>query len=223
VPRNVALSVDAGVPQRKAPVVWNRVEVQKFLEATKDHTLYALFLVAITTGLRKGEILALTWSAVDFTAGTIQVKQDAHFLKGNGMILSEPKSDKSRRLLTVPAYVIEAIRAHRIDQDALMPKAEDRWSLRDLVFTNRHGKLLDSRNLHDAWKDLIEKAGLPKIRFHDLRHTHATMLLIADVQPKVVQERLGHSSIRITLDTYSHTIPSVQGEAMKQLDDLVAH
>jgi integrase len=90
-----------------------------------------------------------------------------------------------------------------------------------LVFTNRNGKLLDSRNLHDEWKGLIEDAGLPEIRFHDLRHTHATLLLMANVHPKVVQERLGHSSINITLDTYSHTIPSMQSEAMKHLDDLV--
>ena len=221
VPRNVALAVDAGAPQRKAPVVWSRVEVQKFLEASKNHPLYALFLVAITTGLRKGEILALTWSAVDVTAGAIQVKQAAHFLKGEGMIMSEPKTEKSRRLVTVPLYVIEALRTHRIDQEERKSKAGDRWSMSDLVFTNRHGKLLDSRNLHDEWKDLIDAAGLPEIRFHDLRHTHATMLLVADVHPKIVQERLGHSSIRVTLDTYSHTIPSMQGEAMKHLDDLV--
>jgi integrase len=136
-------------------------------------------------------------------------------------VFSEPKSSAGRRLVKLGPAVVEKLREHRQRQEQERLFASDRWQEQDLIFPSTIGTPLEPRNLFGQFKDLLERAGLPDIRFHDLRHTAATLMLEQGVHPKVVQERLGHSTISLTLDTYSHVLPSMQDDAADKLDTLL--
>jgi integrase len=139
---------------------------------------------------------------------------------GTGYKEQEPKTAKSRRKITLPHFVIEALKQHRVRQLEARLKAGKAWTEKDLVFCDKQGGYIFPNTLSYQFSSLLQAAGLPKIRFHDLRHSAATILLSMGVHPKVVQELLGHSSINMTVDTYSHILPSMQQEAMNKLDDL---
>jgi integrase len=222
VPRNVASAVEVATPKRRVPTVWTKEQMLQFLEAVKDQRYYALFLLACTTGLRKGELFALTWNAVDFDGRCIQVRQAAQYVTGKGMVVSDPKTDRARRKVAVPQFAMQALHDHRLRQEALAQATGDRWVKSDFVFTSNNGTLINDRNFHEEWKRLIRLAKVPDIRFHDLRHTHSTLLLLSGIHPKVVQERLGHASIAITLDVYSHVLPEMGQQAADQMEKLVA-
>jgi integrase len=190
-------------------------QVQDFLDAAKGDRLYALFVVAIGTGMRLGEIFGLRWQDVDLPGHSITVRNTLIEVSGK-LTLAEPKTPKSRRRVDLPGVVVEALVAHRA-QSVREGFARVPW-----VFCNSIGGPL--RRTHfptNHFKWLLAKAELPAIRFHDLRHTSATLLLAAGVHPKVVQERLGHSRIGITLDIYSHIVPTMQLEAAGKLDALM--
>jgi integrase len=179
---------------------------------------YALLVLALTTGLRSGELFGLRWQDVDLDAGMLTVNQTLE-KPGPNPRFGRPKSKASRRTVTLSAQVVETLRRHKGKQneDRLQLGAE--WYDFGLCFTVFDGKPLRSGNIRrDAFHPLIKKAGVPMIRFHDLRHSHATMLLSAGIHPKVVSERLGHSGIGITLDTYSHVMPNLQREAADTLE-----
>lgn len=217
VTRNVADAADAPKPRRKVMKVWTRDQVRTFLEHIKGHRWAALFFLACSTGMREGELLGLPWSAVDLQEGKLQVNQTL-MLVGGKLTLTQPKSDRSRRLIVLPAFVVEAFKEHKTHQDTL--KAGN-WTEHGLVFTTNVGTPISPRNLIRFFKQELAEAGLPDIRFHDLRHTAASLLLERNTHPKVVQELLGHSSVTLTLDTYSHLMPTMQSEAAKSMDDLV--
>lgn len=140
---------------------------------------------------------------------------------GQGLKETEPKTRSSRRVIVLPAMVVEALRKHRVQQEKNRIEADEKWIERGLVFCTEIGDFVipdyADRELHK----LLVAAGLPDIRFHDLRHSAATMLLVAGVHPKVVQERLGHSTIAMTMDTYSHVVPSMQQEAAQKIDGML--
>lgn len=139
-----------------------------------------------------------------------------------GRILGEPKTESSRRLITLAPVSVEALRAHRIKQLKQRLVAGQEWQDNDLVFPSSVGTPMSASNLvNKSFLPLIERAVLPRIRFHDLRHTAATLLLSEGVHPKIVQERLGHSQISLTLDTYSHILPTMQEEAAPKLDRIL--
>jgi integrase len=142
------------------------------------------------------------------------------YIAGTGYKEQEPKTARSRRKITLPHFVIEALKQHRVRQLEARLKAGKAWTEKDLVFCDKQGSYIFPNTLSYQFSSLLQAAGLPKIRFHDLRHSAATILLSMGVHPKVVQELLGHSSISMTVDTYSHILPSMQQEAMKKLDDL---
>jgi integrase len=159
-----------------------------------------------------GELFGLRWCDVDLTAGTISVQNTLEELNGK-LTLREPKTAKSRRRVELPQSVIDALHAHRKSM------VVEGHAAVEYVFCNPSGGPLRRSHFHqDCFKPLLTAAGLPAIRFHDLRHTSATLLLSAGVHPKVVQERLGHSQISVTLDTYSHVLPTMQVEAASKLD-----
>lgn len=204
----------------------NPVQIRKLLEAAKGHPNEALFVLALATGMRRGELLALKWQDVDFTNNTLQVRRTLSRLptqmgreRGELYVESEPKTKKSKRSIVIADFAIEALKKHRLRQEEAKKQAEDLWEDCDYVFCTPFGSHLDPG--HDALeglKVLLKKAGLPEIRFHDLRHSAATLLLSKGVHPKIVQEILGHSEISMTMDIYSHVLPTMQKEAMEKLN-----
>ncbi|MDI6871906.1 MAG: site-specific integrase [Bacillota bacterium] len=219
VARNVADAVDPPRVPRREMKTLHRDQVLALLEKSKPTGHYALYLAAVTTGMRQGELLALRWSDVDLDARTASVQRT---LKKAGLNpeFDAPKTSKGIRSVALPAELAEALRRQKAEQAEQRLKAGDRWQDFGLLFTTRLGRPISPRNLDREFKELLEAAGLPKeIRFHDLRHTHATLLLGQGVHLKVVSERLGHSSVSITGDIYSHVLPTMQQQAAALLDE----
>ncbi len=197
---------------RKELRTLNAEEAQRLLEAAKGDRLEALLVLALTTGMRQGELLGLQWEDVDLKTGTVYIRRTLLELKGK-LTLGETKSGRNRRV-DLPDIAVETLREHR--KRMLAEGHPGPW-----VFCDTQGGPIRKSNLTRRWfKPLLQRAGLPDIRFHDLRHTAATLLLTLGVHPKIVQERLGHSQISLTLDTYSHVLPSMQREAARKLDTL---
>jgi len=211
VNRNVADLVDAPPPKHKPPQVLSLDQVKKFLGAVKDDRLYALYVLAISTGMRQGELLGLMWEDVDFFSGTIHVHHTIQELQGKGLILMETKTEKSKRSIAVPGFTLDALWDH---------KEKTGWDV-GFVFRTSKNTPINSSNLQHYFKQHLKKNNLPNIRFHDLRHTAATLLLSEGVHPKVVQELLGHSRINVTLDIYSHVMPDIQKEAAEKMNDML--
>lgn len=215
IDRNPCRLVDAPRKGARAAKHWTAEEARRFLTAAKDHRLYALFVVALTTGLRRGELVGLQWRDIDLGAGALAVQRTVSVSR-DGAIVCEPKTAKGRRRVALPAMAVEALRAHRTQARAGTVVAGP-W-----VFVGAGGNHVNPNHLgRDVFHGLRKRAGLPHIRFHDLRHTAASLLLSLGVHPKVVQEMLGHSSIAITMDLYSHVLPSMQDEAAAKMDRLL--
>jgi integrase len=190
-------------------------EARTLLAAAEGDSLEALYATAIGTGLRLGELLGLRWGDVDLPSATLHVRRALVEGRRGEPTFAEPKTSRSRRRIDLPCFAVAALERHRAKlRVAVLPTA--------LVFATWDGRPLRRPNLHRrSWKPLLKRAGLPPIPFHALRHTAATMALAAGVNPKVVQERLGHSSIALTLDTYSHAIPTLGKDAADRLDALL--
>jgi integrase len=220
VGRNVCDLVSPPVPKRHEIQPLTPEQAQRLLRAAREHKLETLLTLALATGMRRGELLGLRWQDIDFEVGCLHVRHSVGRVGRYGMIKSEPKTQRGRRKIMLPAFVLEALRQHQQQQHAAREEAGSDWQEKDIVFAGRNGKYFDLNGLDYHFKRLLKSAGLPNIRFHDLRHSAATILLSMGVHPKVVQELLGHSNISITLDIYSHVLPSIQQEAMNKLDDL---
>jgi integrase len=224
ISRNVADAVEPPKAERYQASVWTAEQVATFLDATKtlEPRFWPVFVLAITTGMRKTEILGLKWSDVDFDRGYVSVQRTLDYMKGKPLI-KELKTDRSRRYVALPKLAIDALLAQQAMQehDKLLLGSAYRYT--DWVFTNPYGDPLSPNSLNTAWYRALRQVDVPRIRFHDLRHTHASLLLQEGVNPKIVSERLGHSTVQITLDTYSHVLPGLQREAANQIDNLLKH
>lgn len=201
-------------------------QIDAFLGATHGHPLEALFKLAIATGMRRGELMALKWQDIDFAVEFLQVRRVLTRiptkLLGQGYKEAEPKTEKSRRSIVVADFALEALERHYEQQQKAKIKAGRAWQDHDYVFcTSIKTHLNPTRDILDQFKLLLKKAGLPDIRFHDLRHTAATLLLSLGIHPKVVQEMLGHSQISITMDIYSHVLPTMQRDAINELNEFM--
>jgi integrase len=197
-------------------------QVRLLLDAAHGHPQEALFVLALSTGMRRGELLGLKWQDINLEKGVLQVRRSlTRMPTGQGYMETEPKTKTSRRSIVLTSFAIEALKEHRIRQLEMKQQASIIWEDHDYVFCTPTGKHLSPGN--DALvqlKKLLKKAGLPDIRFHDLRHSTATLLLSKGVHPKVVQEILGHSEISMTMDTYSHVLPTMHKDAMDGLNDI---
>jgi integrase len=219
--RNPVDAVEAPRAERPEMRALNEEETGRLLGVLEGSRLYIPVMLAVTTGLRRGEILGLRWCNVDFTRRTITVVETLEQTKG-GLRFKSPKTHRSRRSIALAAMTVEGLRAHRLKQ------AEERLALgpaycdQDLVCTRSGGESWPPGLFSATFAAFVRQSGLPKFRFHDLRHTHATQLLRAGVHPKIVSERLGHSGIGITVDIYSHVLPNIQEEAVHRLDSLLA-
>lgn len=217
--RNVCDAVT--LPKVERPEIHSLTAEQiiQLLQAARGHRAEALFVLASVTGMRRGELLGLKWSDINFAEGVLYVRRSLVEVKG-ATIESEPKTSRGYRSILLPPFVLEVLKRHRVQQAKMRLEAA-MWQESDFVFCTSHGKSFAAANLRTMFKALLKKAGLPDIRFHDLRHSVATLLLSIGTHPKVVQELLGHGSIGITMDTYSHVMPTMQKNVMARLDDIL--
>jgi integrase len=216
VPRNVCDAVTRPRVPRAAVAALTPPQVAALLEAARGDRLEALYVLAIATGARQGELLGLHWQDVDLDGAALYVRHQLCEVRGR-LWLAEPKTAKARRRIDLPAMAVLALLDHRARM-----QAEGHYRADGLVFVDTAGKPIRKSNLRRrSFEPLLQRAGLPRIRFHDLRHTAATLLLAEGVHPKIVQERLGHAQISMTLDTYSHVLPSMGKEAAARLQALL--
>lgn len=221
VQRNVTEMIDPPRKHDSEMKIYTEEQARQFLEAARGHRLEALFILALTTGMREGELQALRWQDVSLELCFLQVRSSAKPIRGK-LVLAETKTKRSRRRIALTPLAAAALRRHRTRQ------LEERLALGlshddlDLVFPNTVGRLLDKSNLYrSAFMPIMKKAGLPRIRFHDLRHTAATLLLLHKVNPKVVSEMLGHTSVAFTLDRYGHVLPDMQHDAVEVMQRIL--
>ena len=221
VARNVTELVDPPRVTRKEMRALSPEEATRLLEAAAGDPLEALYVIAITTGLRERELLGLRWREVDLETHRLHIVASLQNLPGEGLTIVEPKTPRSRRLVVIGELGVDALRRHRADQAEHRLRRGEAWEDNDLVFPNSFGRPINASNLLSrCFYPLLKRAGLLRVRFHDLRHTAATLLLDEGVHPKIVSEMLGHSTISITLDLYSHVTPSMQEQAAQALDSL---
>lgn len=218
VARNVATLVTPPRRSRQEMTAFGPEQVRTLLEAAAGDRLEALYVLAITTGMRQGEILGLRWRDVDLDDGYVQVKATLQRTEGV-FVFAEPKTASSRRQIALTDGAVAALKHHRVAQAEERLRLRRAWEDNDLVFANEVGRPIAASNLRNrSFWPLLAGAGLPRIRFHDLRHTAATLMLGQGVHPKVVSEMLGHSQISITLDLYSHVTPTMQRQAAEAMD-----
>jgi integrase len=201
------------------PRTWSAEQLAAFLESRRDDRLHPLWHTLAMTGLRRGEARGLRWQDTDLEAGRLCVRR-ALIPEGSQVAVHESKTARGRRVVALDPQTVEVLReqaAHQLAEQA----AVEGWDDTGLVFTNEDGQALDPWLVSRCFRKAVKEAMLPDIRLHDLRHTHATLALQAGIHPKVVSERLGHATVAITLDTYSHAIPAMQEEAAVKIAELV--
>jgi integrase len=190
-------------------------QARRLLEAARVDRLEALYVLALNTGMRQGELLALKWDDVDLERGLLRVRRTLTH-SDNGFVLGEPKTKKSRRTTRLTAGAVQGLREHLTRQLEEMERLGSLYKPGGLIFATQSGTIINPSNLRNrSFKSLLKRAELRPIRFHDLRHTCATLLLSKDVNPKIVSEMLGHSSAIITLDIYAHLLPDMQEKALE--------
>jgi integrase len=218
VARNVATLVDPPVvrrPQTALPL--SVAEARAVMAAAQAHRNAARWTVALAIGLRQSEALGLRWADVDLELGTLSVRRGLHRVAGQGLVYEEPKADRSRRTLALPAPLVEALRAHRATQLEERVAAGSLWQDHDLVFAQANGRPIERKSDWHTWKTILREAGVREVRLHDGRHTAATLLLSEGVHPRVVMEVLGHAQMRTTTDTYSHVMPALGRDAADRM------
>lgn len=206
-------------PRRAEPVAVDARLCETILEVTKGSRLECPVAIAIATGMRRGEILGLRWSDLGEGNSIAHVRRSIQPTR-SGLVYEDPKTRRSRRAVVLPEFLGPYLDRQRTDQARRRSEAGAAWRENDLVIDRGDGTPLNPDTLSSAWRGFLRRAGLPHVRFHDLRHAHATLMLQQGVHPKIVSERLGHASIGITLDTYSHVLPAMQQEAAAAFDDL---
>lgn len=228
IPRNVCDAVDA--PRETTPElqVWTADQARAFLTATAGDELAAVWSLALYSGMRRGEMLALRWGDVDLDRGTVAVRRN--LTRGaDGLVFGEPKTKAGRRSIALPAPAVAALRAHKAQQNTRRLGAGEAWHDDDLVFDRGDGRVLHPNNITHGFTRAVKRYNegrpkderLPVIRLHDLRHTAATLMLALGEHPKIVQERLGHSDISMTLGRYSHVTMDMQRDAADRLGRLL--
>lgn len=219
VARNVCEAVEPPPPKKVAIEFWEEAELTEFLRAATSSQHYIAFLLLASTGMRVGEVLGLRWDRVDLDKGVISVEVSYSYT-GSGYELEAPKTEAGRRSVDISDGVVAALRAHKSKQAKLRLKLGEKWEDNNLVVATGTGRFVLGHNLRKSFNVVVERAGLKRIPMYNLRHTHATIMLRRGVHPKIVQERLGHSDISVTLNTYSQVIPGLQAAAANSLDDL---
>lgn len=216
---NPALGAQPPRPRRTELMGVDRALVERLLATVADTRYEVPAALAVGTGMRRSELLGLRWSDI---TGDLEVAQIRRSLQPtrSGLMFERPKTKRSERSVVLGSFVRPYLERQRADQLARRQELGEGWTDEDLVIDRGDGRPLHPDTLSSGWYRKIKDSGLPHVRFHDLRHAHATLMLAKGVHPKIVSERLGHASIGITLDTYSHVLPTMQYEAVKAFDEL---
>jgi len=201
--------------------IYSEFEITQLLIAVRDTPLDALVHLAITTGMRQSELLALKWSDINWERNYISVGRQLLRKYKNRDFYASLKTRSGKRTISIGISTIQKLRGHQRNQSALKTRTEEHWQDNDLVFPSNAGTPMHQRNLLRLFKKILNESGLREIRFHDLRHTSASMMLNNGISPIIVAKRLGHSKVSITLDTYGHLIPEMQQESANYIDNLI--
>ena len=219
--RNPTDAVEPPRVQHREMRTMNESDIHIFLEFAKSTPYYALFYLALFTGMRRSELLALRWCDVDLILCQLSITRALHQLQDGSRVIRPPKTAKGRRLISLSPSTTIVLGEHREQQEKLRQSIGSTLTEDTLVFCHEDGSPLLPNSVSHAWTKLANRVGLKGIRLHDARHTHASLMLKQGIHPKIVQERLGHASIQITLDTYSHVAPGLQQAAANRFDDIV--
>lgn len=207
-------------PDKSERLTFTTEETLDVLDKAKDNRLYVPILLAVTTGLRRGEVLGLKWSDIDMDGKRLSIRRVLEQTRISGIKVKEPKTERSIRNIALPAITVFALRQYKARQIELGLKLGTQLKDDDFIFDSPLG-LLKPSQLTTAYAAFRKSHGFKHVTFHDLRHTHATHLLEKNIHPKIVSERLGHSTIAITLNTYSHVTPSMQEDAANKVDEFL--
>lgn len=221
---SINVSEDVELPSVKEREIEPLTEEQAklLLQKVREHHLEALLTLALTTGMRKGEILALHWQDINFEQGTLYIRSSLGYYKKVGFVEGEPKTEGSKRQITLPQVTIEALKRHRVLQLEAQQQKDEGWNDKKLVFPGKKGSFMVPQTLTNHFNRLLKEVGIPRVRFHDLRHSAGTLLLLMGVPERVVQKILGHSNIATTM-RYLHVLPPMQQSAMDKMDDMFGH
>ena len=217
ITRNVADCVDTPKPKKYNALFLNNNQIIDLINAILDTDIYIPVMIAISTGMRRGEILGLTWENVNLEKGIIKVVQALYPTK-NGLVFLPPKTEKSIRTISIPLTLINILKDYKKKQDKIKNRLKNNYNDFDLVCSQIDGKPIHPTTLNHKFHSLLKEKNLPVIRFHDLRHSHASLLLKERVPAKVVSERLGHSNTNITLNLYSHVYEETNMEVANTFD-----
>lgn len=220
ITENVCHLVSAPRVEREERQPLTPEEVRKFLAAAQGHPWEAAFVLTASTGLRRAEVLGLSWADVDLVAGSVRVERTL-VRYDRGFHRDAPKTASSRRSIAIPPPVVEVLKRHRAQQVEERLRASAWLNEWDLVFVDGPGAPIEFRRLHDEFHALLKRAKVRRVRFHDLRHGAATYLLASGVPMKVVQEVLGHAQMSITADLYSHVLPELRRDAADRMGDVL--
>jgi len=218
--RNPCELVDPPSPRGKTMRTLTESEVIDLLISAEGSYYYPVIYTALSTGLRQAELLGLRWRDIDIASRSLSVNQTLY--KRRGVVqFNEPKTAHSRRRVAMTPKLAEFLSEYRLERERLYHQIGKTTSLDDLVFANYEGKPIDPSLLSHTFARIVRKAGLQEVRFHDLRHSFASLMLLRGVAPKVISEALGHSSVAFTMDVYSHILPGMQSDAMALLDEVL--
>jgi integrase len=218
--RNPAESVDPPSPRNRVMRTLTPDEVELLLTSVKDSHYYPVIYTAVSTGLRQAELLGLRWRDIDLDMCSISVSQVLYIRKGV-CHFKQPKTEHSRRRVAMTPKLACFLREYQAERESLYRQLGKELTLDDLVFASVEGKPIDARVLSHAFGRMVKQADLSGVRFHDLRHTFASLMLLRGAKPKVISEALGHSSVAFTMDVYSHIIEGMQEDAMALLDEVL--
>lgn len=219
IPRNPASKARPPAAAKTELKVFDVQQARRFLELTRTHRLEALFSVALCLGPRQGETLGLKWTNIDFDKGTLTIDGALKRIEGK-LVKGKTKREVSNRTIALPAVTVSALRRHQTRQEQERDLAGMRWKESGYVFTTRIGTAIERRNLLRDWYRIMAVADLPRIRFHDLRHSAATLLFAQGVHPKTVMEILGHSDLNTTMRIYGHVLDQMKRDAASKIDNL---
>lgn len=223
IPRNPADGVEAPSAPRSEMRTFTVDQARAFLAASEAEGIrwQAFYHLALASGLRPGELSALRWQDLDLDASTLSVQQSVQRIAGMGRVIRQPKTAGSRRPIALDLSTVALLRKHRVDQNARRLQMGPLWQDHGLVFCSEVGTPLEHKRRHEVFTRICRRANVPRIRPYDLRHSCASLLLAAGIHPKVVAERLGHSNVNLTLNTYSHVLPTLQEDAARTLGALL--
>jgi integrase len=217
--RNVSDATSPPRPEDKEMEMWDQEHIDSFLDAVNNHRFKNFYHLALLTGMRRSELCGLRWEHVDLVASRLSVVSTLQRIAGLGLVEGRPKTRRSRRSIRLPPYAISLlhiIRGHQLEQQLAIGEM---WQNSGYVLTQEDGRPMNPIKVSQEFTAIVRKAGLPHLSLHGLRHAFATHMLSLGVNPKVVSEWLGHSSIAVTMDTYSHVLPGLQEEAALMLEE----